>query len=293
MRRLLVLLILVFASPGWALAAWAQTTWERGDGTPVSRAALDAALADADFVLLGETHDNPHHHAAQAALLRTMVAAGRRPAVVWEMVRRDRQPALDAWAAGPMADDPEGFASAAEWEAGGWPDFALYRPIVEVAIHTGLPMIAGALEADPTRAVAGEGLSAIGPDRSADWGLADPIPAAVREAHLDSVFEGHCRLVPRDHLGRMVTVQVARDASMAAALLGHADGAVLIAGRGHVRTDIGVPVFLRRLAPDARVVSVGLSEGDAEGRFDYRRAFPSPDRADPCLALRERLSGRK
>lgn len=285
MHRLLALLMLLLAP-----AAWADTAWEHGDGMPASRSAVDAALAGADLVLLGETHDNPHHHATQAALLRAMTEAGRRPAVVWEMVRRGRQPALDAWAAGPQARDPEGFAAAADWEAGGWPDFALYMPIVEVAIEAGLPMIAGGLDAGPTRAVAGEGLAALSSDRLASWGLLEPVPDAVRDAHLDAVFEGHCRLVPRDRLGAMVDVQVARDASMAAALLGHPDGAVLIAGRGHVSTDIGVPLFLRRLAPAAQVVAVGLNEGSAEGSFDYRRAFPSPDRIDPCIALRERFT---
>ncbi|WPZ35161.1 ChaN family lipoprotein [Thalassobaculum sp. OXR-137] len=288
MRGLLALLILVFAP-----SAGAEGAWQRGDGTAVSRAAVDAALRDADFVLLGETHDNPYHHAAQAALLRAMVEAGRRPAVVWEMVRRSRQPALDAWATGPAARDPDGFASAADWAAEGWPDFALYRPIVQVAIDAGLAMVAGGLDAEPTRAVAGAGLAALDRDRRTAWGLAEPVSAAAREAHLDSVFDGHCRLVPREHLGRMVDVQVARDASMAAALVGHAGGAVLIAGRGHARADIGVPVFLRRLAPEARIVTVGLSEGEAAGTFDYLHAFPAPERADPCVALRERFSGTK
>lgn len=284
MRLLLFALLLLLPCLPVSAGSWIR------DGAAAPRATLDAELAAAEFVLLGETHDNPHHHAAQAALLRAMTKAGRRPAVVWEMVRRDRQPALDAWAGGPQARDPEGFAAAADWEAGGWPDFALYKPIVEAAIEAGLAMVAGGLDAGPTRAVAGDGLAALGSDRLASWGLSEPVPDAVRDAHLDAVFEGHCRLVPRDRLGAMVDVQVARDASMAAALLDHLDGAVLIAGRGHVRTDIGVPLFLRRLAPAAQVVAVGLTEGSAEGSFDYRRAFPSPDRVDPCIALRERFA---
>lgn len=283
MRLLLFALLLLLPCLPVSAGSWIR------DGAAAPRATLDAELAAAEFVLLGETHDNPHHHAAQAALLRAMVAAGRRPAVVWEMVRRDRQDAVDAWAAGPRATDPGAFAQAVDWAGSGWPDFALYRPIVAAAAEAGLSMIAGGLEGSATRLVAGGGLAALSADRIESWGLAQPLPDAAVAAHLEAVFDGHCRLVPRDRLGPMVDVQAARDASMAAAMLGHPDGAVLIAGRGHVREDIGVPLFLRRLAPGATVLTVGKTEGGTGGPFDWTRAFPAPDRADPCDGLRRHL----
>jgi len=43
--------------------------------------ALVARLVASRFVLLGERHDNPDHHALQAKLLRAILEAGRRPAV--------------------------------------------------------------------------------------------------------------------------------------------------------------------------------------------------------------------
>lgn len=288
MRTVLLVLMMMVAP-----IAVAAEGWLRGDGGPGSRSALDADLADAPFVLLGETHDNLHHHAAQAALLRAMVDAGRRPAVVWEMAPRDRQPAIDAWASGPRSGDPDGFAEAVRWAESGWPDFALYRPIVDAAIDGGLAMVAGGLASAPTRSIAGGGLAALGADLVDAWALADPLPDDALAAHLDAVFEGHCSLVPRDRLGAMVDVQVARDASLAAAMLGHPDGAVLIAGRGHVRSDIGVPLFLRRLAPESRIVAVGLSEGSAGGPFDWSRAFPPAEREDPCVALRRHFGARQ
>ncbi|MEQ8587895.1 MAG: ChaN family lipoprotein [Thalassobaculaceae bacterium] len=292
--RALLLALLILAAPAALLSvvphpAAATEGWARGDGTHGSRAALNADLADARFVLLGETHDNPHHHAAQASLLRSMVDAGRKPAVVWEMAPRDQQSAIDAWAAGPDADDADGFAEAVGWAESGWPDFALYRPIVDAAIDGGLAMVAGNLPSGATRSIAQGGLAALG-DRTVDaWRLSDPLSDEATAAHLDAVFDGHCRLVPRERLGTMVDVQVARDASLAAAMVGHPDGAVLIAGRGHVRTDIGVPLHLRRLAPEMKTVAVGLSEGQTVGAFDWMRAFRAADRDDPCESLRQRF----
>lgn len=296
--RALLLALLIFATPAAFLAvvpypATATEGWVRSDGDAGSRAALNADLADARFVLLGEIHDNPHHHAAQASLLRSMVDAGRKPAVVWEMVPRDRQAAIDAWTAGPDAGDADGFAGAVGWAESGWPDFSLYRPIVDAAIDGGLAMVAGGLEMEPTRTVARAGLSGLGDGRIGDWALTDPLPDDAISTHLDAVFDGHCGLVPRERLGAMVDVQVARDASMAAAMLGHPDGAVLIAGNGHVRSDIGVPLFLRRLAPEGRIATVGLGEGRAGGAFDWFRAFPPAEREDPCVALRRHFQGRQ
>src|SRR5512146_211964 len=47
-------------------------------------------LATARFVLLGERHDNPDHHALQARVVRELVARGRRPAVAFEMLGTDQ-----------------------------------------------------------------------------------------------------------------------------------------------------------------------------------------------------------
>src|SRR5690349_11490027 len=55
--------------------------WEPRTGHVVDEATLHAAVAAADYVFLGEVHDNPDHHLLQARLLRVITASGRRPAV--------------------------------------------------------------------------------------------------------------------------------------------------------------------------------------------------------------------
>ena len=51
-------------------------------------------IAAADVALLGETHDNPGHHAIQLRILRAMLAAGRQPALAMEQIDTDRQGAV-------------------------------------------------------------------------------------------------------------------------------------------------------------------------------------------------------
>jgi uncharacterized iron-regulated protein len=84
---------------------------------------------------------------------------------------------------------------------------------------------------------------------------------------------------------------VARDQFMARVLEQHAGrGVVLLAGNGHVRTDIGAPRWLK---PEVRAKSqaVGWLEAGSRdaGVFDAVRFTPAPSRPDPCEGMRKQV----
>ena len=78
-------------------------------------------------------------------------------------------------------------------------------------------------------------------------------------------------------------------------MIAGADGpAWLIAGNGHVRTDLAVPRILARVAPGKRVLVVGWLEREENGaapeaaerqRYDLVVVTPRTPRPDPCLSL--------
>ncbi len=268
---------------------------------------LADAIIDARLVLLGEKHDNPDHHRLQAVLIDRIVGSGARPAIVWEMIDRSKQGDLDA--VGGSAD-PDALADAADWQASGWPEWETYRPIAVSAAKAGLAHIAANLDRADTRTVAGTGVSGIPSELTDRIPGARDIPESVAAEHLDAVDKGHCGLVPRDRLGPMVDVQWARDIALAEGLLrGEArsgEGAVLIAGGGHTRTDAGVPVHIRRASPDARLVTVAFLEvpagiRDADGMKEIAESEPADfiwwtpiaKDVDYCAELRERFGGHK
>jgi uncharacterized iron-regulated protein len=83
---------------------------------------------------------------------------------------------------------------------------------------------------------------------------------------------------------------------MTAALLAAGAGgpAWLIAGNGHVRTDMGVPRLLRTVAPKKSVLAVGFLERGADGalpdwterqRYGIVVITPPAAREDPCAGL--------
>jgi len=258
-------------------------------------------------VLVGEKHNNADHHRYQSGIIGEMFARHRRPAIVFEMLTQGQQAALDSHLA-TNPGDSAGIGEAVGWEASGWPRWDTYSPITDVALAHGAPLLAGGLDRDVTRAVASQGVDALGAERVQRLRLGEPVDDAMRAGMRREIHESHCGQLPEQMLDPMLTVTLAKDAAMAEAMIrGRAlegrDSALLIAGSGHVRDDWAVPWHLRKLAPEARIVSFGLVEVVA-GEFDpqaYSAAYggalpfdfvwfaPRVDEDDPCEVFAEQL----
>lgn len=250
-------LLLACLAPAPAAAELAGRIWVPAEDRFARPAELERAVADAEFVLLGETHTVARHHELQARLIRA-AARGRRPAVVLEMLPRTAQESIDAWRARTPAD-PSAFGAAVDWNDRGWPDWSIYVPIARAALARDLALYAGGPAPDELRAVGERGLDALAPDTRRALGLDRALPAEAGGRLAATLRRVHCGLDVPAPIERMVAVQRLRDARMAARLLEvAADGAVLVAGHGHVRRDYGVPWYLARHDGDRRVVSVAL-----------------------------------
>lgn len=225
-------------------------------------------------VLLGEVHDNAAAHALRLAAFEALLARGERPALVMEQFDRERQGALDtARAAGGDADALIAAAGGPGWN---W-DF--YRPFVAAALRAGVPVVAANVSRADARVVMREGLAAQGFDAA--------VPPPVLAALAGEIEASHCGQLDAATAGKMALAQVARDQSMARALEANAArGAVLLAGNGHVRTDVGAPIWLSA-ATRARAEAIGVVEqGDGVSAFDRRVEVPRQPRPDVCAGMR-------
>jgi uncharacterized iron-regulated protein len=279
--------------------------WEVATGEFVDRAALVDRLTRGRFVLLGEKHDNPDHHRLQAWLLRALIAAGRRPAVGFEMFTVDDAPAIARQLAAHPAD-AGGLAEAVQWQRSGWPAWAMYQPIAEAALHATLAVVATNLSPATVRSLAQRGVAALDPAFTALYGLDRPLAHDTQMTMAEEMRAAHCGYASDAQVQAMILAQRARDAQMAECLAaaGERDGAVLIAGAGHVRRDYGVPVYLASKAPGARVISVAFLEVSPDTLdptaygarfrrqtlpFDYVWFTPRIDDQDPCAAFEKQL----
>jgi uncharacterized iron-regulated protein len=281
--------------------------WDVRASRFVDEASLVSALAGARTVLLGEVHDNPDHHVLQARLVRGLAGAGRTPAVAFEMLSVEQQPAIDAALAAP-SPTADALAQAVQWSKSGWPEFAMYRPIFAAALEGKLRIVGANLPRAEIRKVVKDGEKALPPAVAARIARLGPPSPEEREALRKEMEEAHCGELPEQMMDPMILGQRARDAQMAESVLsaGAPGGAVLVCGAQHARTDRGVAAYLAGdggpvLAVAFREVSEGedepssYAEDDEHGvlPFDYVVFTPGAEREDPCEGLRERMRAKK
>lgn len=262
---------------------------EVASGDEWTRTELLAALRASDYVLLGELHDNPHHHQRRGDLI---VDLGPDVVVVAEHLPLGARVATAAEPPAP-AQVAAGAALRARLEAMGfdatawrWP---LHQALFAPVLAAGVPLLGGNAAQSLVRQSAREGPAA--------WPLelrqrleAASLDAAQQLTLDQALVEGHCGQLSAARLPGMRAAQRLRDASMALALQS-ANGrpSVLVAGNGHARLDHGVGQLLRQLEPAARVLSVGFGEpGSVVVGAPYTHLWITPGvrRGDPCAGFR-------
>ena len=237
-------------------------------------------LPVADVVILGEVHDNPQHHRNQAEA----VAAIQPAALVFEMMTPEQASLVAVENRGGP-----GLGAALGWAEAGWPDFAMYQPILTAA-----PGAAVYGAAVPGEALMGlrDPAAVVGLLPDARFGLTESLPAADQFAREAAQLAAHCDALPAELLPYMVAVQRLRDATLAAraleAFAANGGPVVVITGTGHARRDQGVPAALALAAPDLQVLSVGQLEDDPgpDAPYDLWVVTDPVERPDPCAAFR-------
>lgn len=270
-----------------------------------------------DVLFLGERHDNVVHHQLQARVVAEIAAApeGRPVAgLAFEMIAPEQEAAAQkarGWPTAASAAQSRAVGEAVGWDGSGWPDWALYAPILEAAPRA---YVAGGLY--PRQAL----MAAAGKAKGTDWiaeepeaarfGLDRPLPAEEQAAREAGQIKAHCDALPAEVAPRLVASQRARDARLAAAVLRARERAadaglegpvIVITGAGHARRDVGAAGLLARAAPELKIVSLGFIETEdpgseaalqaaaeeGAGAFDVVAPTEGQEREDPCAAFRK------
>ncbi|MEQ8899097.1 MAG: ChaN family lipoprotein [Roseovarius sp.] len=243
---------------------------------------LSCAATAQDISVLGEVHDNPAHHAAQAKRVAAIAPA----AIVFEMLT----PEQAARVTPELRGEAEALAKALDWDNSGWPDFAMYYPIFAAAPDARI--FGAGVGRDEARAAMEGGFDGPMGGEAARFGLDQPLPEDQQQAREALQMEAHCNAIPEDMLPGMVRIQRLRDAMLArTALQAHRETGgpvVVITGNGHARRDWGMPALLALAAPGLDLHVIGQTENDMPlvGGFDEVLSAPPAQRDDPCEAFR-------
>lgn len=231
-------------------------------GREVALTEAVPALAEADLVLVGESHGNTAHHGAQLAVIRALHESGDAVCVGLEMFQRSEQGVLDRWVAGGMSEREMEEAFQRNWSVE-WP---AYREVFRFCRDRRIPMAGLNVPREITRKVARQGFSSLSPGEA---GLLPPISCSVDpeyEAFLRSFTgsDGH-----QGAFERFCEAQLVWDAGMAAHALDFLrprPGTTMVVMTGSVHAwKPAMPDQIRRLAPQAVSMSI-LPEIGAQGK---------------------------
>lgn len=280
--------------------------WNVAEARFVDQNELIADVKERDFVLLGETHNNPDHHILQAYIIKSLVSLGRRPIISLEMLNMSQTDALTNFSAS-YPKSSENFFKAMSWENSGWPESELYTPIIDEALTANLNISAVNISRQKTKNLMAFGLEGLTPGRIKQLQVDKPLPKITQDLLKDEIQKSHCGYATKDLLDKMVFAQFVKDAHMAWVISKSKkqNGAVLIAGVGHIRKDWAIPFHLKRLMPNATIATIAFLEVIQGGQtiadysmnsekisdipYDYIWFTPRADNENACEKFKNQL----
>ena len=265
------------------------------ESKPVSTDDLYREIQSNRIILLGETHTNLDHHQGQAEIISYLVNKDLPVSLYLEMLP------YDSW----DPDSARGLTLNAlvqllEEQASGW-EWEKYRPLLKVSVDHGL-LLHGANLTREQRANYAHPEECTLARGERTLNLCAVLDKEKTATLKQLIYDAHCEYLPLEHTDPLASTQIAKDASFALSLLEAQDSekVILIAGKIHVRNDIGVPVHLRRLGAESisiafMVVDPNRTEFsqyfDQEHgqQFDYAVFTPNDRNQDPCVEFADKL----
>lgn len=274
----------------WLLTATVQAAlpdWQapRGLDDPHLGQVLDTAtgewlapgqlverLLEAPYVLVGEKHDNPDHHALQLWLLEQLQARRPQGALVMEMLGPQQQAAVDEQQ-GRMLPEDAALVQALDWNPG-W-DWQHYGPLVRWGLAVPQRLLAANLGRDEMSALYRQ-----------PQPLSEVYRGETRETLAQIMRESHCHKLPETQVPAMLAIQQGRDQRMAEVLQAAPTPALLLAGGYHVRKDLGVPLhWAGATAPRVLMLVEAGSALPDEAQADYVWLTPATEEQDYCAGI--------
>ena len=252
---------------------------------------------DANYLLLGEQHDNRVHHERQAWFIDRLKEQQLDVGVSFEMIDNEQYELMQAGS----YDTAEELIALLKKVPSFWHYEQRYQDLFDRVIQAGYPIYSANLNRKTLMKLM----------RSNDQKIPSDINKIIKQTQLTTeqqqaleqeIIDSHCGHIKPTMAKHMVIGQRIRDAVMAQSLLKQQHSIkVLIAGSGHARNDRGVPLYLRSQDPEAKMLSVAMIEvtddveaidlyserwGGQELPFNYIWSSPRVDRGDPCSSFK-------
>ncbi|MBF0508691.1 MAG: ChaN family lipoprotein [Deltaproteobacteria bacterium] len=239
-------------------------------GDVISFDQMMARLATVQVVFIGEQHDDMAHHRVQLRIISALVDMGHQVSVGLEMFSRQKQPALDGYVDGKIAEGD--FLAQVGWDGrAGW-DFDSYKEILRYCRDHRLPILGLNAPDDVVKKVARQGLGGLSPEERSQ--LASSIaPVTARQKEFLTKWFGHHQISSVKHTDRFVEAHLAWEETMAETIAQYVTSPagrdrilVVLSGAGHVVYKFGIPDKVTSRGPVRQFVVIPAAIDYIEGR---------------------------
>ncbi len=264
----------------------------------ISKANLLNSISDSKYILLGETHDNIKHHENQAWVIDALARQSFSTSVSFEMIDDSQAEFIT----GRDIKTSNDLIKLLNHYKTDWKYESYYKVLFDSVLQAGLKILPANIERKKLYNIIQHNKIKLPVETEKLMTEVSSTPE-MEDSLRQEIIESHCGMIDQETAKPMMDGQRIRDATMALSLLNAgADRRVLIAGRGHVRNDRGVPVYLSSQDKEEKIISIALFEVEQDYidvgsylmhwdnmkfPFDYVWFTSRAVREDPCLSFKK------
>ncbi|GEM74439.1 ChaN family lipoprotein [Vibrio sagamiensis] len=247
-------------------------------GEAVSLQTLPTELKQADVILIGEWHTHSGIHRFQTELLNQVSSTQRQVALSMEQFSRDTQTSLNHYLDNKIGEQ------FLKQQTRTWPNYESdYRPLIELAKHKQIPVIASNAPKDIVRCIGREGIDYLDKlnKEERQW-VAETINTQNRpykDKFMSSMHHGQSEQTERQY-----SAQITWDETMAESITQYLtqfpDSQVVhIAGNFHVEKGLGIKQSILDRNPALNIIVISPTEDISNQYSDYQlHVLPTPIR---------------
>ncbi len=244
-------------------------------GQPVSMTHLTPEIRQADVILIGEWHTHAGIHRFQTDILKQLSTRERPMALSMEPLTRDKQGVLNEYLEGQIGE--QYFIK----QSNAWPNYESdYRPLIEFAKHSGMPVIAANAPRSIVLCIAHQGIDYLHELDASERGfVAETIntgDSLYKEKFMASMHHGKSDQTEK-HYAAQITWDETMGESIVQFLAKHQGTQVVhVAGKFHTERGLGIATSILNRNPSLKVVVITPSSTITTDSPDYQLEVLAP-----------------
>lgn len=286
MKYIIYILLFILPTPLFA----APKIWDTAQEKYISEEILLTKLANKPHILIGIRNDNARHHRLAARLIKKLATSGKEPVILLGNVERDRQNAFAIFRKrNKSLEQPynaTGLDMLLDWRRSGQPNWAIARPLFDMAMLNGYALMASRLSRYEVGQIQHDGIKGVPEDIAEKLRpiLFESLPEKIKDEFSAEINKEYCNSLPLKSVARQILIRRIQNGLFALNMIkAGRKTAILITEQKYMGKNIGIARSLAKLTEKNTPISLLFTEGPStNAQFDYIWQTDGPSRPVPC-----------